>query len=116
MMQDGEMASLSALAKTSARFQLDHGPALRTGLAGEHVATGLSPADSRRWAAVHFDPRSYDTWQEGTSMAPFPTGLPLRTVVFDTPYFDLEQALDVQGIVNGGLMIPECQQGPILPN
>ena len=43
MMQAGEMPCLAHLADESCRFLLEHGAALRTGLAAEHVATGMSP-------------------------------------------------------------------------
>ena len=56
LMAAGEMPKLAALRDRSARFRLDHGPAQRTGLAWEHVASGLSPDAARRWAAVEFDP------------------------------------------------------------
>ena len=44
----------------AARVLLDHGPAQRTGLAWEHVASGLSPEAARRWAAIEFDPTTYE--------------------------------------------------------
>jgi hypothetical protein len=100
------MPHLDRLAARSARFFLDHGSALRTGLAGEHFATGLSPELAGRWAAVHFDPGSYAVWQEGTSQTPFPAQLNARTVVFDPSYFDLGRAPQVQGIVNWGAHDP----------
>ena len=106
LMRQGQMPALQLLAEGSARFELDHGAELRTGLAGEHFATGLSPAISGRLAAVHFDRDSYEIWQEGTSLPPFPAGLPLKTVVFDTTYFDLQRASNVQGMVNWGAHDP----------
>lgn len=106
LMQAGAMPCLARLAEQSSRFFLEHGAALRTGLAGEHFATGLSPEMADRWAAVHFDPNSYAVWQEGTSLTPFPAHLKARTVVFDPPYFDLERAPKVQGIVNWGAHDP----------
>ena len=106
MMEAGEMPSFRELACRSARFELDHGTALRTGLAAEHVATGLSPIHAKRWAAVHFNPNTYDAWQEGTYTPPFCAKLPIRTVVFDSPYFDLENVPNVKGIVNWGAHDP----------
>lgn len=111
LMAAGELPATAELAARSARFALDHGPALRTGLAGEHVATGLSPRDSGRWAAVHFDPASYEVWQEGTSQPPFPAAMSQRTVVFDPPYFDLDAAPSVAGIVNWGAHDPGVPSG-----
>jgi len=107
----GEMPALKALLADSARFTLDHGPAYRTGLAGEHLATGLSPENIGRFAAVHFDRNHYDVWQEGTSAQPFPAGLPFRTVVFDTTYFSLERAGAVRGMVNWGAHDPGSPMG-----
>ena len=56
LMAAGEMPALDDLRRHAARFRLDHGTAQRTGLAWEHVASGLSPEAGRRWAAVEFDP------------------------------------------------------------
>ncbi len=111
LMSAGCLPAMSRLARDSARFHLDHGAALRTGLAGEHVATGLSPEDAGRHAAVHFDPNTCQAWQEGTSRAPFAAVLPLRTVVFDPPYFDLDAAASVRGIVNWGAHDPGVPAG-----
>lgn len=102
MMTDGELPALAALKKRSARYVLEHGGAQRTGLAGEHFSTGLSPADASKWAAVCFDPETYATWQEGTSLVPFPAHLQAKTVVFDMTYFDLARAPDVGGVVGWG--------------
>ncbi len=107
----GEMPALKALLDDSATFTLDHGPAYRTGLAGEHFATGLSPEDSGRFAAVHFDRDHYDVWQEGTSTRPFPSGLTFQTVVFDATYFDLDKADDVRGMVSWGAHDPGSPPG-----
>ncbi len=106
LMQAGQMPHLAHLAGRSARYFLDHGSAARTGLAGEHFATGLSPELANRWAAVHFDPVSYAAWQEGTSLTPFPAQLKARTVVCDPSYFDLGRAPQVQGLVNWGAHDP----------
>ena len=106
MMASGELPALAALRASSAHALLDHGPAQRTGLAWEHVASGLSPEDARRWSAVGFDPATYKAWQEGTVLTPFPEGLKARTVVFDTPYFDLDRADRVQGLVGWGAHDP----------
>ncbi|MGH7126675.1 MAG: hypothetical protein ACREFI_20015 [Stellaceae bacterium] len=112
LMAEGGMPEMSRLAASSARFLLDHGPAQRTGLAGEHVATGLSPEAARRWSAVHFDPQTYEVWQEGTRLRPFPAALDCRTVVFDATYFDLKAAPNVRGIVSWGAHDPGVAQVP----
>ena len=110
LMSAGGMPEMSRLAASSARFLLDHGAAQRSGLAGEHVATGLSPDAARLWTAVHFDPQTYDVWQEGTRLRPFPADLDCRTVVFDATYFDLDAAPNVRGIVSWGAHDPGVAQ------
>jgi predicted AlkP superfamily phosphohydrolase/phosphomutase len=111
LMASGDMPYLARLRTQSAQFLLDHGPAQRTGLAWEHASTGLSPRAADRWAAVHFDPNRYTAWQEGTKLRPFPADLRARTVVFDPPYFDLDQAPRVQGLVNWGAHDPGVPHG-----
>lgn len=106
-MDAGAMPAMSRLQQQGASWLLDHGPAQRTGLAGEHFATGMAPAAAGRWAAVDFDPATYRVWQVGTELRPFPADLSgLRTVVFDPPYFRLEAAPNVQGLVNWGAHDP----------
>lgn len=106
LMAEGEMPALSELRRRAACFRLDHGSAQRTGLAWEHVASGLSPEAGRRWAAVEFDPATYDTWQEGARFPPWWAGLDRRVVVFDTPYTDLARAPRTRGIVGWGAHDP----------
>jgi len=98
MMASGKLPALAQLRGQSATFQLDHGPARLTGLAWEHVSSGLSPEDGGRQSAVVFDPHTYEVWQEGAWFVPFPASMRARTVVFDVPYFDLNRAPHVQGI------------------
>jgi predicted AlkP superfamily phosphohydrolase/phosphomutase len=106
LIEAGELPALARLRERSARFLLEHGPAQRSGLAWEHVSTGLSPERAGRWAAVHFDPETYSVWQEGTRLSPFAARLKSRTVVFDAPYFDLAQAPSVRGVVGWGAHDP----------
>jgi predicted AlkP superfamily phosphohydrolase/phosphomutase len=106
LIEAGELPALARLREQSARYLLDHGPAQRTGLAWEHFSTGLSPERADRWAAVHFDPATYATWQEGTRLKPFAACLESRTVVFDPPYFDLNQTSQVRGLVGWGAHDP----------
>jgi predicted AlkP superfamily phosphohydrolase/phosphomutase len=106
LMAAGEMPALSALRRRSATFLLDHGPAQRTGLAWEHVASGLSPEAGGRFAAVEFDPSTYDAWQEGARFDPWWESLDRRTVVFDTPYMDIRRALRTRGVVGWGAHDP----------
>jgi hypothetical protein len=105
------MPALNALARASARFDLDHGSARRTGLAGEHIATGLSPPDMGRSAAVHFNPASYAISQHGSNSRPFAAAVSLNTVVFDPTYFDMDQAPRVRGIVAWGAHDPGVPPG-----
>ena len=72
LMAAGELPSLRRLRSRSARFALEHGAALGTGLHGEHMSTGLDPATARRHSAVYFDADRYTAWQQGTSLAPYP--------------------------------------------
>jgi hypothetical protein len=106
LMAAGELPALAHLRRRSARFLLDHGPAQRTGLAWEHVSSGRSPKAANRWSAVAFDPHTYRVWQEGTSLEPFTARLTVPTVVFDTPYFDLNLAPATRGVVNWGAHDP----------
>jgi len=108
------MPALRAMSELSARFWLDHGLARRTGLAGEHIATGLSPRDAGRWAAVRFDPANYSVRQEGTALAPFTNAIGRRAVVFDPTYFDLARAPHTRGIVAWGAHDPgvACRSNP----
>lgn len=115
----GELPALARLRQRSARYLLDHGPAQRSGLAWEHVSTGLAPEQADRWAALHFDPETYSVWQEGTRLSPFAARLKSRTVVFDAPYFDLAQAPEVRGVVGWGAHDPgiplAARPGVLLP-
>ena len=88
------------------RFLLDHGSARGTGLAWEHVSSGLSPEDGERWSAVFFDKGNYKVYQEGSLFAPFPSKMRAKTVVFDFPYFDLSRASQVRGVVAWGAHDP----------
>jgi predicted AlkP superfamily phosphohydrolase/phosphomutase len=102
MMASGELPSLRKLSSESARFQLDHGAAKRTGLAWEHFSAGMSPTAAQRWSAVYFDPKTYRVRQKGTMCTPFPAKMDAKTVVFDAPYFDLSKAPKVRGITAWG--------------
>ena len=107
LMASGEMPALADLGRRSARFRLDHGPAQRTGLAWEHVASGLAPEAGHRWAAVEFDPGTYTARQEGARFTPWWADLDRRVVVFDTPYVDLRRASrNTRGVVGWGAHDP----------
>jgi predicted AlkP superfamily phosphohydrolase/phosphomutase len=110
LMAQGRLPTLRRLTKGAARFHLDHGAAKRTGLAWEHVSTGLSPEDARRWAAVDFDPLTYAVTQRPTTLAPFAARVACRTVIFDPPYFDLTKAPKAEGLVSWGAHDPGVAQ------
>ena len=115
LMDAGEMPALAELRRRAACFRLDHGPAQRTGLAWEHVASGLSPEAGRRWAAVEFDPTKYTAWQEGARFTPWWAGLDRRVVVFDTPYVDLARARNTRGVVGWGAHDPGIAKAAFPP-
>ena len=102
MMDAGQLPSLTRIREKSARFLLDHGSARETGLAWEHVSSGLTPQNAERWSAIFFDKENYEVWQEGPLFAPFPSEMRTSAVVFDFPYFDLSRAGHVQGAVAWG--------------
>jgi hypothetical protein len=106
LMAAGDMPALARLRHRAARFLLDHGAAQRTGLAWEHVASGLSPEAGHRWAAVEFDPATYRAWQAGARFAPWWAPVDRRVVVFDPPYVDLRRAPNTRGIVAWGAHDP----------
>lgn len=106
LMAAGDMPALAALRQRTARFRLDHGSAQRTGLAWEHVASGRSPEAAQRWAAVEFDPATYEAWLEGARFDPWWATLDRRVVVFDTPYVDLRRARNTRGVVAWGAHDP----------
>ncbi len=106
LMRAGDLPAMAALRARSRRWPLDHGAARRTGLAGEHIATGLDPDAARRWSAIHFDSARYRVEQVRTAHAPFTAGLDIRTTVFDAPYFDLSRAGEAVGLVAWGAHDP----------
>jgi hypothetical protein len=106
LLSQGRLPVLQRLRDQGATVPLDHGAAKRTGLAWEHVSTGLSPEDAARWAAVDFDPANYVVYQRPTDLLPFPAQLESKTLVFDPPYFDLARAPAVDGLVGWGAHDP----------
>jgi predicted AlkP superfamily phosphohydrolase/phosphomutase len=91
LLEAGELPHLAALRSRAAVAQLDDPEDYRTGLVWEHFLTGRGAAANRRWAAVEFDPDTYEVWQEGARPArPFYGGEDApRSVVFDVPYAPL---------------------------
>jgi len=96
-----QLPNLTALRSESAAATLHSGTAHLTGLAGEHLATGLDPIDSGRASAVQFSPATYTCTQLGSTHEPVFGGVP--TVVFDPCYFQLDVAgPGVVGITDWG--------------
>jgi predicted AlkP superfamily phosphohydrolase/phosphomutase len=110
-MAEGHMPAMADLKERSARFLLDEGPALQTGLPWEHVASGISPEMGGRWSPVDFDPTSYTAWQDGAHFAPWWAKTDLRVVVFDPPFVDLRRAPNTKGIVAWGSHSPGAVTG-----
>jgi predicted AlkP superfamily phosphohydrolase/phosphomutase len=106
LLDEGTLPNLARLRLRSARYDLDHGFDKYSGLAWEHVVSGLSPGDGARWSAITFDPATYAARQEVTSARPFLADLSARTVVFDVPYCDLERAPLVRGVTCWGAHDP----------
>jgi predicted AlkP superfamily phosphohydrolase/phosphomutase len=110
LMAEGRLPAMARLRERGAAMLLDHGAARRTGLAWEHVSSGLSPDDARRWSAAEFDPAAYSATQRPAAFIPFPAALESRTTVFDAPYFDLARAPSVEGLVNWGAHDPGVER------
>jgi len=102
LLAEGKMPNLRVLIADSARCRLDHGEAKRTGLAWEHFSLGREPAAYGRYAAVHFDPATYQATQQGTAARPFVADIGKRVVAFDVPYFDLSAAPNCMGLASWG--------------
>lgn len=102
LVAEGRMPALARLAERSARFELEHGPERYTGLAWHQFSTGLHPAASHRWSAIHFDPATYAIEQPDADEPPFTEALNIRTVAFDVPRFDLGADPASLGIANWG--------------
>jgi predicted AlkP superfamily phosphohydrolase/phosphomutase len=106
LMDAGALPALAALRDRSATFLLEHGPAVRTGLAWEHFASGLTPEHAHRTSMVEFVGTEYDARQRGARFAPFFSSADARIVVFDVPYTDIARAPGVDGIVSWGAHDP----------
>jgi len=106
MIAAGRLPNIEQLMQRSARYALDHGDALPTGLAWEHFSTGKSPDDYRRWSAVDLDVETYQARQVGTRKPPFLRTLDAHAVIFDVPYFDLAAVSRGSGLTNWGAHDP----------
>jgi len=104
LLADGEMPHLERLRARSAVAQLQDPADYRTGLVWEHFLTGRGAASNMRWAAVEFDPLTYEVWQEGARpTTPFyVSDPPLPAVIFDVPYTTLGHEVDGAVVVGWG--------------
>lgn len=102
LMAESRLPTLARLMRQGLRYDLEHGPARRTGLAWEHIATGLTPEDAGRYAAITLDPRTYEPRQMPSTTAPFAAALDIPVLVYDAPYFDLARTPNAEGIVAWG--------------
>jgi predicted AlkP superfamily phosphohydrolase/phosphomutase len=102
LIAEGRLPTLGRLLQQGLRYDLDHGPARRTGLAWEHIATGLTPEAAGRQAALHLDSRAYEMRQRPTQKPPFTSALDVPVLVYNAPYFDLQRSPQAQGIVAWG--------------
>lgn len=105
MMDEGKLPAMQRLLSEGACFLLEHGDAKRTGLAWEHVASGLDPDAAERWAAVDFNAATYAATQRATNLTPFSAFVDVPTVVVDPPYFDLGKT-NAHGLVAWGAHDP----------
>jgi predicted AlkP superfamily phosphohydrolase/phosphomutase len=104
---EGKLPAFKQLREDSAWFSLDHGASRRTGLAWEHVASGLNPDAAGKWSAVDFDPKTYRAVQRNTLQSPFTAAMAdKKVVVFDPPYFNLAKDPKVAGVVGWGAHDP----------
>jgi predicted AlkP superfamily phosphohydrolase/phosphomutase len=102
----GLLPNFARCQEQAACYKLDHGRDKYSGLAWEHLSSGVAPRDGGRWSAVRFDRNTYSVFQDYTTARPFLSDLSARTVVFDFPYFDLSLAPNVRGITKWGAHDP----------
>jgi predicted AlkP superfamily phosphohydrolase/phosphomutase len=103
---EGLLPNFERFQQQAACFKLDHGRDKYSGLAWEHLSSGVAPRDGGRWSAVTFDKKTYTASQDHTVARPFLSDLSARTVVFDFPYLDLSLAPNVRGITSWGAHDP----------
>ena len=106
---EGRLPALERLESQARRFSLEPGEERYNGLAWEQFSSGLRTERSKRWSAVHVDPREYQVDQPTTRLEPFTEALDVRTVVADAPYFDLRRSA-AGGFVSWGAHDPGVEQ------
>jgi predicted AlkP superfamily phosphohydrolase/phosphomutase len=105
--EEGLLPNFLRLQNRGSCFDLDHGRDRYSGLAWEHLSSGISPRDGGRWSAVTFNKKTYRATQDHTVVRPFLADLgAVKSVIFDFPYFDLSLAPNVRGITSWGAHDP----------
>src|SRR3569833_1622409 len=61
---EGLFTNFARLHNQGASFNLDHGRDKYSGLAWEHLSSGIRPRDGGRWSAVTFNQRTYRATQD----------------------------------------------------
>ncbi|WP_170235023.1 alkaline phosphatase family protein [Croceicoccus sediminis] len=102
LIAEGRMPNLARLRAESARWHVTDDPYRNANLAYEQISSGMSPDVSGRFSSVEFDPQTYTVKQAGADNPPFTAGLTGKTVVFDSPFFNLSKAANTQGMVGWG--------------
>ena len=103
---EGILPNFARFQEHAACYKLDHGRDKYSGLAWEHLSSGVAPSDGGRWSSISFDRKRYSVRQDPTVARPFLSDLSARTVVFDFPYFDLSLAPNIRGVTNWGAHDP----------
>jgi len=106
MFGEGRLPNLERLRRNGIGLKLDHGRDKLSGLAWEHVATGLAPSDGGRWSAVRYDPATYDVVQEEVAAPSYLPAIGRKVVAFDLPYCRLGDGSDVLGLAAWGAHDP----------
>ena len=84
--EEGLLPNFARLQNQGASFNLDHGRDKYSGLAWEHLSSGIRPRDGGRWSAVTFNKRTYQATQDHTVVCPFLADLSgVSSVIFDFP-------------------------------
>ena len=98
--REGLLPNLARLRSEGSSFDLDHGRDRYSGLAWEHLTSGVRPSDGGRWSAITFDRHTYGATQDYGRVRPYLADLAAKAVVFDFPYFELSLAPNVRGLTS----------------
>ena len=100
------MPHLARVLEGGSVIELDHGGDQVTGLAGEHVSSGLDSHASGRFAAVHFDAETYSVMQRGSIIPTVFDGSDQSVVAFDIGYLQVGATDHVDGLLDWGCHDP----------